>query len=132
MTGMNAGQAEVMATKRHKNHLVLPAMMFRAPKGAIRASFAADFRAFLWLKMPWRRGMAEKAVDESGELGPINVFNAVTRRNLPTPTTNSSVGGSVTGRRNPSGMVVGCPLAGNVVRQRATYTGFPFNLEVAA
>ena len=41
--------------------------------------------------------MAEKAVDECEELGPINVFNAVTRQNhsLPdqSPTDGVSVGG---------------------------------------
>jgi len=70
--------------------------------------------------------MAEKAVDESGEVGPINVFNAVTRQNHPSPSTKSSAGRSVTGKRKPVGMVVG-----NVARQRATYTGYPFNLEAA-
>jgi hypothetical protein len=39
--------------------------------------------------------MMEKAVDESGELGPLNIFNAVTRQNHPSPTTKSSAGRSV-------------------------------------
>jgi hypothetical protein len=71
----------------------------RAPIGALRASFAADFRDFLWLKMPWHRGMAEKAVDESAKLAPMNVFNAVTSRIPPSPRPNLPDGRSVNGNR---------------------------------
>ena len=41
--------------------------------------------------------MAEKAVDECGEVGPINPFNAVTRQNDPSPAQITMDGRSVTG-----------------------------------
>jgi hypothetical protein len=41
--------------------------------------------------------MAEKAVDETPALGGMNVFNAVTSRNHPSPHLNFSDGRSVTG-----------------------------------
>jgi hypothetical protein len=43
--------------------------------------------------------MAEKAVDETTRLGGMNVFNAVTRRILPSPTTKLAAGGSVSTSR---------------------------------
>ena len=43
------------------------------------------------------RSMPEKAVDECEELDPINVFNAVTRQNAPSPSHKLTDGGSVGG-----------------------------------
>ncbi len=43
--------------------------------------------------------MPEKAVDETTGLGGMNVFNAVTRRILPSPTIKFAVGGSVASSR---------------------------------
>lgn len=39
--------------------------------------------------------MAEKAVDETPGLGGMSVFNAVTRRILPSPNLKLAIGGSV-------------------------------------
>ncbi len=42
--------------------------------------------------------MAEKAVDETGKLAPINAFNVVTHRNHSSPTPNYAAGRSVFAR----------------------------------
>jgi hypothetical protein len=55
------------------------------------------FFVFFVANLPWLRGMAEKAVDECEELGPINVFNAVTRQNDSSPAQSPSDGRSVGG-----------------------------------
>jgi hypothetical protein len=44
--------------------------------------------------------MPEKAVDESEDVDPMNVFNVVTRRNHSSPTPTSAAGVSVTEKRN--------------------------------
>jgi hypothetical protein len=86
-----AGEQEIPAWKIGMTWIYKP----RAGPAVISGTFGPSRRAEFPANHVRLPGMAEKAVDERAAVVPLNLFNAVTSRTHPSPSTKKADGRSV-------------------------------------